>query len=534
MNVWDKVLPHRLFINRALRIESEELHEYIDSYRNKHELEIKRCQADIEKAKKEKNRQFDLIKQAYFDEIAQFDSLMREIETLLLEYADDFLKKQLLFSSREPKRLQLKLLNQYGDFLTEQLNLIGEDINVLGQRQEVLSSHAVVDDVLALLKINGCSFYFEDCDNPKTLLEKVRMELDKRQNLSYQERAALLKLQTVLQERAEYFDVIEYISWLIQQKKQQCTVLFNERANVNKEKKPLKNDLSTIKVEIAMAEQKLLCQAIQVRKIWGEPIADIYCELCDVDETLDELFCTMENLQSEINHMKAIKSNDSDRWERLWKEKNSISDSIGSYKDKKKALLSALHLWFDRRNTILSLYKQNHIFLLTPKGESRYDEVRVLEKRRSDLIDEVESIPKMLLQERTQVVQELRKQEEVLNQQIRLNEVIVCKKQKLFDEEKRRFFNAKGQDTRFFITRIFSELDGVREAKVRLRNAETSLIKARLNLSSVQSKLQQKRDNSNKEISELDKKYKQIEGNLQTKIERVNHTIAYIETKKRG
>ena len=85
MSMWDNLLPHRFFINRALRKASDELRDHIDSYRIEHEMAVQRCRNEIEAAKVEKDRQFELRKQEYLHELSQDSYALGELQTLFLD-----------------------------------------------------------------------------------------------------------------------------------------------------------------------------------------------------------------------------------------------------------------------------------------------------------------------------------------------------------------------------------------------------------------------------------------------------------------
>ena len=91
MKMWDKVLPHRFFINRALRTESDELRDHIDSYRIEHEMAVQRCRNEIEVAKAEKDRQFELLKQEYLNEFTQDSYALDELQALFFDYVDAYM-----------------------------------------------------------------------------------------------------------------------------------------------------------------------------------------------------------------------------------------------------------------------------------------------------------------------------------------------------------------------------------------------------------------------------------------------------------
>lgn len=171
MSMWDNLLPHRFLINRSLRKASDELRDRIDSYRIEHEMAVQRCHDEIEADKKEKDRQFELRKQEYLKDLTQVSGALGELQTLFLDYVDLYMKMKHLYFIKDKMKLELQLLNEYSNFLTEQMKLIGEEIGILEQRQESLSLQVKIDDIVALISLTGADLPCDASDNPKTLVK---------------------------------------------------------------------------------------------------------------------------------------------------------------------------------------------------------------------------------------------------------------------------------------------------------------------------------------------------------------------------
>lgn len=255
MSVWDKVLPHRFFINHALRTASDELRNHIDSYRKEYELAIQRYRDEISAAKAEKDQRFEILKQGYLEKFIQDSKVLDNLQALAFDYTDEYMKRQLCYFCRDKLKLELQLLDEYRNFLTAQIKIISEEITILEQRQESLTLQVKTDDIVALICAAGANLPCNDSDNPKTLLEKVNSILFESDDLLPQTKAALFKLRRLLQERAEYLPLIQYISWLVQQKKTFSKELSKERRMVNESKKNVEEPAPNYKGRIGPIKQ---------------------------------------------------------------------------------------------------------------------------------------------------------------------------------------------------------------------------------------------------------------------------------------
>lgn len=533
MNVLDKVLPHRFFINRALRTASDELRDHIDSFRIEHEIAVQRCRNEIEAAKAEKDQQFELLKQEYQNELAKDNYALGELQALFFDYVDSYMKKKLLNFYKEKINLELQLFNEYSNFLTEQMKIIGDEIAILERRQEALALQVKIDDVVALIGLTGANLPCDASDNPKTLLEKVNSILSKSEDLLPQTKVALFKLRKLLQEQAEYLPLIQYISWLIQQKKSLSRNLSRERREANKEKKPLKYQLSVIKTDLKQLNESMLRNSICIRNVWAEPLADILVELAAVTESLDQKYSRQKYISAEIRTMKSERSNDSDRWEQLQAEGKAVYEAIGQLNSEKAKLYEQRQQWFNRKNTILNLLKRNRIFLLSPKGDNSSDEIRILQLKRADIYREIEKINNNLKERHAQILSERYQQETIVTDQIQTAERTVSEKKHRLDEAEWRMKQLNEQDNRSFITRIFLESTDIAKAKDFRDKVHNELLKADQNLVTLQGKLKTINAACDKQIQQVNEQHKLKINECQDKISKIDLAIAFMQKKKR-
>lgn len=532
MSVWDKILPHRFFINHALRTASNELRDHIDSYRREYELAIQHCRNEIEAAKAEKDQQFEIVKQEYLEKFLQDSKALDNLQALIFDYTDEYMKQKLCYLCREKLNRELQLLNEYGDFLTAQMKLIGEEITILEQRQESLTLQVKTDDIVALICVAGANLPCDDSDNPKTLLEKVNSILFESDDLLPQTKAALFKLHRLLQERAEYLPFIQYISWLIQQKKTLSKELSKERREVNKSKKPLKDQLLTIKAELDQLNKAILSKAICIRNIWAEPLADITVELAVVSYALNQQYSHQKHISEEIKTMKSEHSSDSDRWERLQVEGKTVYEAIGQLKGEKARLHEQRKQWRERRDAIMGLFKRNNVYLLSPLGEKISDEMRILRSRRTEFCEKIKAANQHREECIAQILNECQQQEAPLVCQLQAAERTVSEKKQCLAAAEKHIESCKKQDDRFFILCFFSESDDVVKAKSYRDKVQNGLSQAKQLSASLHNKLNAIHNDCEKRQAETDKQHQRKINGFQESVSNIDLAIAFIQKRK--
>ena len=442
------------------------------------------------------------------------------------------MKKKLLNFCKEKMTLELQLFNECSDFSTAQMKLIGDEIAILERRKEALALQVKIDDIVALISMTGVDISCDDSYNSKTLLEKVNSILFERNDLLSQTKAALLKLRKLLQERAEYLPLIQYISWLIQQKKSLSLDLSRERREANEAKNTLKNQLLVIKMELKQLNESMLKNAIRIRNVWAEPLADISLELAAVTESLDQKYNRQKYISAEIRTMKSERSNDSDRWEQLQAEGKAVYETIGQLNSEKTKLYEQRQQWFNRKNTILNLLKKNRIFLLSPKGDKVSDEIRILQIRREDIYKEIEEINHSLKERSAQILCERYQQETIITNQIIPAERTVSEKKRHLAEAEERVKKLKEQDNRSFVARIFSEAKDVVKAKKRRYEVRNELLQAEQHLATLKDKLKNINTACEKQIQQVNEQHKCNINECQDKISDIDLAIAFIHKKK--
>lgn len=502
MSSWDTILPHRLLINRSLRKASEGLRSRVDEYQLEYDRKIERCTVEIEQAAEDKNRNFENIKLSLQHELFKDSDFFDSVQAGLLEYADMYLRSQYLYKMQEIKRLERQTLVEYGDFLTKQMGLIGEEIDILEARKAKLVLQAKVDDVIELIGLSGCELAIGSNDDASTLLAKVSESLDACDSDDRLTKFSLLRLRVVLQERADFLPMIQYISWTIQQKIQLSRQLSTERSKINLDKDEKKDELRQVNESLGSLKRLLEEQARTVRDYWAIPITQLNVQISFNEKTLKALFdsvkgdqARLRNLFSElkdtnqqIQQMIDSRSDDSSKWERLQRQKAAYRDDISSTKariDRMQGQISQIKSelaaqkntrkqWLDRRQMVYSLCKRNNVYLISDNNSQETDECRIINKRLTELfrIEEVK-LAEQRFQEESAQIQE-HKEEKVTEITVQIDSATKSQAEKcaIFKQASAQLTKSKNADKRFFLSKLFSDTEEVAIAKQALKDAE--------------------------------------------------------------
>ena len=545
MSVWNMILPHRFFINHALRTASDDLRAHIDAHKIEHEKAVEQCKADIEAAKAEKDKQFDRIKQEYIEKLSKDSIALGGFQNLIIGYVDQYWRKKYLLLTKEKTVAQSQLLDRHRIFLTNQIQLISDEIIILEKRKDTLGQQAKIDDVIELIRMTGCCLQCDESDNAKSLLIKVNDAINES---SQDSRNALVRLRTLLQERAEYLPVIRYISWMIKQRVILRKELANERRGIKEEKIPLTAQVSSINSELKSLEKSLRDQATQIRDFWAIPIANLSIKLAVAEKTLNEEYARLADIKNrqndiidQIRHMKSVKSRDNIRWDRLQKElvsaaeeKKSAQEEISRHKDEERKLKEERNRWNELRNTVFSLFKSNGVYLLAVVASNGLDEIRVLERERVELTRKIAQSKGEYKVKKDNIIAEHNLAERTQIQKIGVAKTKVQERSAEHRSAEQQLNKCKAQDNRPFFVALFSETAEVTRAKANLRGAESRLQESKDELNVLQEELNTIRSSFEQQISELDNQCNRENSPYQRRIRDIDQGIEYLEKKRRG
>lgn len=506
MSGWDYIMPHRLLVNRSLRKASDNLRLHIDEYQLKYDREIERCTAEIEKAKAEKESAFESVKSSLINELSKDSKLFDKVHEGLITYADLFFQRQCLNRVYELKKVEMQALIEYGDFLTEQMRLIGEEIEILEERKDRLTLQAQVNDVLELLSLSGCDIAIDGNKNAETLLAKVVELIESTEDDDWIKKQSLRALRSILQERVDFLPVIQYITWTIQQKVQLSRQLSIERRKTNEDKKIKASELREVSERIDTLTREMDEQARIVREFWAVPITQLNAQKSYLYLKKNEAYDEYNTVSEKIERIKKQQISDSS-WDILWSRKKELRECIiPELKHEIVSVNSELKQWYLRREMIYSLCKRNNVFLISDNNEVESDEYRIINNRLAELYRIEEEANKReeerFIFESAQIQKRRKEKIEELTAKIKIAEKNVAEKNYALSQANQQLVDSKDHDKRFFLLKIFAESEEVSKAKITLQIATKQKKEADILLSGLKAELSRAIDKFDKELKD--------------------------------
>ncbi|WP_288604770.1 hypothetical protein [uncultured Treponema sp.] len=395
MSVFDYILPHRLLINKSLRKEAESLKSKISTYHANYENMIQVCQIEIRNKEQEKDKEYESVKNKLSLDLQKTKSVFDELGKKLMQYADEFLQHKCLKETLKLMLTEKSLLIEDSTFLSNQLSLIREEIEILIDRQKELSTNTKVKDIIKLANLSGCDYGFSLEDDAKSLLEKINEKIKELDNSEYIVFSALSNLKSIVQERAEYLPLIKYINWLIKQKKQIITDLNKKKQDTINKLSTIKSEINELRGEITILEVSLNKLAKNIRYYWSKPItlikADIayeYQEKTNAIQVKQDKINEIKEVQNELRSLADMHSSDQDKWNTLKDRQTNLQTDINTMNEEIRAINSIIlqkkneqKIWFDKKNNIYNSLKNNNIYLLSDKNQKESDEERIISER---------------------------------------------------------------------------------------------------------------------------------------------------------
>ena len=498
MKSTDLIMPHRFFINRSLNKESEKLKSKIDEYKIEYNSKIQRCQQEIEALQEKKNQDYMDVVNSLNKELEKDAELFVQFKNVFLKYVDLYLGKQLLFQRKNILRLEKKVKIDYGDFLTNQISAISDEIKILEERKVILNSNADISKILELGSISGCDIEFIN-DDITEVITTVQKQIDNAKQDDWIRKNTLITLKRVLQDHLDSREMIQYIEWVIKQKKLISKQLSNTRKQSNIEKNLLANQISDVTQAIKDVDSQMVECAKLVRTFWVKPILKLDVKIANIESTINKLYDEVSEIDSEISNSREEKEQVSGRiedikrsgssdssWDSLWSRKKLLTRKISDLYNNKQGKYSEINNlmedrkeyriqiqnWFDRRNLLLSLGEKNKIDLKHLKKSVVSDERIIAEGRLSEINQkkiEFESAEKSRIEQEiresdlkyNKQIQELDKQIQIYSNSYKEIEVEVESARKQLSSETSR-------DSRFFVLKLLSDSLEVKNAKENL------------------------------------------------------------------
>ncbi|WP_019336128.1 hypothetical protein [Lactococcus garvieae] len=508
MKFSDLIMPHRFFINRSLNKASEKLKSKIDEYKIEYNSQVQRCQQEIEELKEKKNQDYMDVVNFLNKELQKDAELFEQFKNVFLKYVDLYFGKQLLLQSKSILRLEKKVKEDYGTFLTNQILAISDEIELLEERKAILNSNADISKILELGSISGCDIEFIN-DDITEVITTVQEQIDNVNQDDWIRKNTLITLKRVLQEHLHSREMIQYINWVIKQKKLISKQLANTRKQSNIEKKLLVNQISDVTQAINDIKEQMAECAKSVRSFWVNPILKLDVKIANIESTINKLYDEVSEIDLEISDSREEKEQVSGRiedikqsgssdssWDSLWSRKKLLTRNISDLYNKKQEKYSEINNlredrkeyriqrqnWFDRRNLLLSLGEKNKIDLKYLKKSVVSDEKAIAEDRISEINQkkiEFESAEKSRIEQEikesdlkyNKQIQELDKQIQIYSNTYKEIEVEVGGARKLLSSE-------TSKDSIFFVLKMFSDSPEVKNAKDNL----SSLVRKKLGM----------------------------------------------------
>lgn len=508
MKFSDLIMPHRFFINRSLNKASEKLKSKIDEYKIEYNSQVQRCQQEIEELKEKKNQDYMDVVNFLNKELQKDAELFEQFKNVFLKYVDLYFGKQLLLQSKSILRLEKKVKEDYGTFLTNQILAISDEIELLEERKAILNSNADISKILELGSISGCDIEFIN-DDITEVITTVQEQIDNVNQDDWIRKNTLITLKRVLQEHLHSREMIQYINWVIKQKKLISKQLANTRKQSNIEKKLLVNQISDVTQAINDIKEQMAECAKSVRSFWVNPILKLDVKIANIESTINKLYDEVSEIDLEISDSREEKEQVSGRiedikqsgssdssWDSLWSRKKLLTRNISDLYNNKQEKYSEINNlredrkeyriqrqnWFDRRNLLLSLGEKNKIDLKYLKKSVVSDEKAIAEDRISEINQkkiEFESAEKSRIEQEikegdlkyNKQIQELDKQIQIYSNTYKEIEVEVGGARKLLSSE-------TSKDSRFFVLKMFSDSPEVKNAKDNL----SSLVRKKLGM----------------------------------------------------
>ena len=519
-------MPHRFCINRNLNKESEKLTNKINEY----EAELDSIKIEIEAFRNKKEKEYQEIVEHLNKELQIKINQHEDLKKNLSKYVELCLKEQILWQNKRILELEKTKQRDYSAFLTKLIQQIAKDIELLEQRKIILNLKVDISSILKLASLSGCEIKFPT-DNINDILETIQKEISNLNQDDWVRKTTLLKLKRVVQEHMESQKMIQYIDWVIQQKKLSSKRLASKRKQSNNELSLLEKQIFEAKQERKKNREQMGKLAHAVRCFWVKPIldldvkisnikkkkAEVYTEKDKLNIDIDEAKTKKRQISKEIEDIKKSRSSNSS-WDDLWKEKNKLSKRLGDLYESKKQKSQELsqlyedqkkyHIkkdeWLEKRRVLLSLLKNNNVNSKLLKQSVKTDEKEIAKK-------EIEKINQKKVDFEHRESERVKREKETLRTNFKndlenLELKIQCAIGNCFvsesevKESRNKVALEKSKDTR--LIKVFDS-PKVKEAKKALSKSEELLSKRNNILEELQMKEKELKSKYNKELSTI-------------------------------
>ncbi len=513
MSVWDYVMPHRLLINKSLRREAEGLRARIDAYQIEYDRRVEECQEELKRVEEERQEEILQFRDSLLEELQGEQSFLESVAQDITSYADAYLHRNCLYQMRDIKRTQIEIFQEDNDFLSDQMALIGREIDYLRERQNELTAFTDVKDIIQLTSLSGYEISFDEGDDAKDLLDKVSQAIANCESGQDTERFALVRLKGIIQERSEYLPTIKYIAWVIQQKIQFSKQLSDKRSDVRDSQVAVRQEIDHIRENINSTSEKLEAKAKRIRYYWAYPITYLSADISYAYKEKNETGNQLREVGEELHEMASLHYDNQDECERLQRERRDLSSKIDSLRDSISSKKKERSQWFEKRDYVFQICKKYGVPLI-PDKKAQTDEDCIIADRLVELNEKrtegAAEAEKKCEQERSEIISHYNEDRAELESEASSIEKIIAQVEAEYDGTATKVSYAeknvkqiKDGDNRFFLVKMFSETPGLDTAR-----KTVFLLKMKLAIiGKKKSEAEKKAKEIKDKIAELDKKH---------------------------
>ncbi|WP_314045974.1 hypothetical protein [uncultured Granulicatella sp.] len=466
------LMPHRYFINKNLSMESEKLRSRIDEYSIKYESKIQSYQMEIERIQAENEQEYIKISESLINDFKQDSDSLDDLQKELFEFVELYLKEQLLLQKKEYNFLMRETKQDYSTFLRENISNLKDEIQLLEERKVILSLKTDISKTLELIILSDSELKF-DSQDIREILKAIKEEISNTTEDNWIKKNALLHLNRMIYESFKLYETIQYIDWIVKQKKIARNKFIMEKTKIEKELKDISKTRSQLKNEIIEVRKQMDRVGRNIRLFWVTPILKTDREIAVIQSKISKLYSGINQINKEreknieekdtvtkkIESIKNNKEND-ESWDELWEKKRSLSRIIYNLKS-------------DKRKIIIEACKCNDIKSNLLKKSVVSDEREISQQR----IDEInQKIEEFEYNECARVEKEKEKLESQYNNEIKkLNMKLVdltdnCSiLDKEIEDAEKILIKEKANDKRKLLFKILKSTSEVKEAKKQLK-----------------------------------------------------------------
>ena len=377
-------LPHRLLANYSLKREAQKVNDRYEEVVGEIESKRRQNKEEIEKAREIANTHIQEAVHSLNDQLNQHADALADRGADLCEYARLYFEQGFLNTKLNGIIAEKKIVQEYIFFLTQQMTIVGNEIATLEERKAILSQQVDVSDILRLLRLSGADIDVNDEDSAETLLAKVSLKASVHKK-DFLLRNTLKRLERLVQDREELLSLIQYIDWIIEQKKRLSKEWKALRSNLREESDAIDIRMKECQEEQGIVEDQMDSQARKIRAIWATPLLYLSADLTEKKSERDALLTEVREHNDDIQKMKDAHSSDSDRWDCLHREKEELKEKLTAVNQEIKRIEGKQHKQKANASSIYDLCKKIGTPLVVDGKEETSDEFTILVQRLTEL-----------------------------------------------------------------------------------------------------------------------------------------------------